>query len=165
MTRRRLLGIVLSVFSVCTAANAEDPGLDKIGSFGVQLIYATNGDASAAGERAKDVPKEIVAELKKFKDLQFESYRFLGSDKKPILKGYENWASPLKPSKEILISFESRKRIDKERLQMVLEYWQGSRKILTTDPVLTKGKSLYLLGPEWRKGRLILEVKILDLKD
>jgi len=155
MTRRRLLGIVLSVFSVCTAANAEDPGLDKIGSFGVQLIYATNGDASAAGERAKDVPKEFVA----------ESYRFLGSDKKPILKGYENWASPLKPSKEILISFESRKRIDKERLQMVLEYWQGSRKILTTDPVLTKGKSLYLLGPEWRKGRLILEVKILDLKD
>jgi len=160
MIRFRFLAFFVALIAGPSFVFANDPGLEKIGSFGVQLIYATNGDIKAAGEQAKE---QQVKEISKIAELKFAKYRLIGSDKKPILRGYENWATPLKPSKEILINFEPRKELDGERFQMLLEYWQGGRKILTTDPILKKGKSLYLLGPEWRKGRLILEVKILEL--
>ncbi len=156
----RFFGLALLCLGL---AHAKDPGLEQIGSFGVQLIYATDGDVSAAGEQNKELDKGQIEELQNLKDLKFSHYRILGRDEKAILRGYENWATPLKPSKEILINFEPRQKIDENRYQMLLEYWQGGRKILTTDPILTKGKSLYLRGPKWRKGRLILEVKILEL--
>lgn len=162
MSCSRILPLILALLlsGICSAA---DPGLDKIGSLGVQLIYATDGDATLAGEHTKPLESDKISALQGLPDLKFKNYRFLGGDTKPILRGYENWATPLKPSKEILVNFEPRKKLDGDRFQMLLEYWQGGRKILTTDPVLTKGKSLYLLGPKWRKGRLILEVKILEL--
>lgn len=138
--------------------------MEAIGSMSVQLIFATDGDAEAAGDLAKAVPAGDVEKLKAIKKLKFKEYRLLGVDKPDILKGYESWATPLRPSKEILVSFQPIKRTGDDKLQMVLEYWQSKRKIFSTNPVLTKGKTLYLLGPEWRKGRLILAVRIEDLK-
>ena len=118
-----------------------------------------------AGDQAQEVAKDQVKALKAIKELSFSHYRRLGGDRPTILRGYESWATPLKPSKEILVSFQPIKREGPGKMQMVLEYWQSKRKVFSTNPVLTKGKSLYLLGPEWRKGRLILLVKILSLKD
>lgn len=138
--------------------------METIGSMSVELIYATNGDAKKAGEGAKELSKAEVKALQGIEDLKFSHYRLLGSDQPNILRGYESWATPLRPSKELLISFQPIKRSSKDKLQMVLEYWQSKRKVFSTNPVLTKGKTLYLLGPEWRKGRLILAVKILSLK-
>ena len=144
---------------------AQDPGMEPIGSLGVELFYATNEDVKLAGDQAQEVAKEQVKALKGIKELSFSDYRRLGADRPTILRGYESWATPLKPSKEILVSFQPIKREGPGRIQMVLEYWQSKRKVFSTNPVLTKGKSLYFLGPEWRKGRLILAVKILNLKD
>ena len=144
---------------------ARDPGMEPIGSLGVELFYATNDDVKLAGDQAQEVAKEQVKALKAIRELSFSDYRRLGADRPTILRGYESWATPLKPSKEILVSFQPIKREGPSKMQMVLEYWQAKRKVFSTNPVLTKGKSLYLLGPEWRKGRLILAVKILSLKD
>ena len=144
---------------------ARDPGMEPIGSLGVELFYATNDDVKLAGDQAQEVAKEQVKALKAIRELSFSDYRRLGADRPTILRGYESWATPLKPSKEILVSFQPIKREGPGKMQMVLEYWQSKRKVFSTNPVLTKGKSLYLLGPEWRKGRLILAVKILSLKD
>jgi hypothetical protein len=144
---------------------AQDPGMEPIGSLGVELFYATNDDVKLAGDQAQEVAKDQVKALKAIKELSFNHYRRLGGDRPTILRGYESWATPLKPSKEILVSFQPIKREGPGKMQMVLEYWQSKRKVFSTNPVLTKGKSLYLLGPEWRKGRLILAVKVLKLKD
>lgn len=144
---------------------AQDPGMEPIGSLGVELFYATNDDVKLAGDQAQEVAKDQVKALKAIKELSFNHYRRLGGDRPTILRGYESWATPLKPSKEILVSFQPIKREGPGKMQMVLEYWQSKRKVFSTNPVLTKGKSLYLLGPEWRKGRLILAVKVLNLKD
>ncbi len=143
---------------------AQDPGMEAIGSMSVQLIFATNGDPKAAGDLAKKMTGAEIKKIQAIKELKFEAYRLLGSDKPDILKGYESWATPLRPSKEILVSFQPIKRNGDEKIQMVLEYWQSKRKVFSTNPILTKGKTLFLLGPEWRKGRLILAVKIEDLK-
>ena len=139
--------------------------METIGVMSVTLIFATNEDPKAAGDLAKEVAAAEVKKLQAIKELKFSHYRLMGSDTPDILKGYESWATPLRPSKEILVSFQPIKRAGDGKVQMVLEYWQSKRKIFSTNPTLLKGKTLYLLGPEWRKGRLILAVKIEKLKD
>ena len=161
----KFLALISVVILLIADLLAQDPGMEPIGSLGVELFYATNDDVKLAGDQAQEVAKQQVKALKGIKELSFSDYRRLGADRPTILRGYESWATPLKPSKEILVSFQPIKREGPGRIQMVLEYWQSERKVFSTNPVLTKGKSLYLLGPEWRKGRLILAVKILNLKD
>jgi len=45
-----------------------------------------------------------------------------------------------------------------------LEYWQSKKKVLTMNPTLTLGKPFYLLGPNWREGRVILAIEIVSLE-
>ena len=42
--------------------------------------------------------------------LRFKNYRLLGQDVQPLLRSYESWAQPLKPSDEVLVRFEARSR-------------------------------------------------------
>lgn len=144
-------------------AAALDPGKEIIGRIQVELIYATNGDVALAGGDGRNLSPAEIADIKKFKDLHFQSYRLVGGDQQPILRSYENWLAPLKPSQHILLSFEPRRRFEPDRLQLDLEYWQGKRKLLKTDPILRPGKPLYMLGPNWRGGRLIIKVRITKL--
>lgn len=139
--------------------------MKSIGSMSVQLFFATDDDPSLAGEIAKEVRESEVKKLKGIQGFEFEHYRLLGVDTPNILKGYEIWATPLRPSKEILVSFQPIQKSGNNKLQMVLEYWQSKRKVFSVNPTLSTGKTLYLLGPEWRKGRLILAVKIDELKE
>ncbi|MDB4353861.1 hypothetical protein N9Z02_01015 [Akkermansiaceae bacterium] len=155
------ISIVFFAFPVL----AEDPGKEEIGSLRVEMIYATNEDGERAGERGKMVPEEQVKAIRVVEELDFKNYRSLGVESLGILRSYESWATPLRPSKEMLVSFEPLKREGKDRIQMVLEYWQSKRKLFQTNPILVKGKPLYLLGPEWRGGRLILQVELTALSD
>ena len=77
---------------------AEDPGMKSIGAMNVQLFFATNEDPAAAGGIAKRVPEIELKKLQAIKGLEFEHYRLVGRDMPEILKGYENWATPLLPS-------------------------------------------------------------------
>lgn len=144
---------------------ADDPGMKSIGAMNVQLFFATNEDPAVAGGIAKGVSETELKKLKAIEGLDFEHYRLMGRDMPDILKGYENWATPLLSSKEILVSFQPIRKSGDKKLQMVLEYWQSKRKVFSVNPILTIGKSLYLVGPEWRKGRLILAVKIEKLNE
>lgn len=141
-------------------AMAADPGKEAIGEMEVTLLFATNGDPSQGGKRAKAVPDREVAEIKRMRDLNFRHFRFLGRDRQPIFRSYENWAAPLRPSKRILVSFEPAQRIGRDRLRVDLAYWQGKQKMLKIEPVLRVKKPLYLLGPSWRGGRLLLKFRI-----
>lgn len=159
----RLIAIYLLLGSLLPALAAQDPGIEPIGKMSVALIYATDGKAESAGENAKPLEEKQLKELRSVKEMNFSEYRLIGVDTPKILKGYESWATPLSPSKEILVSFQPIRREGDDRLQIVLEYWQSKRKIFSTNPTLTQGKTLYLVGPEWRDGRLIIAVKILSL--
>lgn len=159
-------GIILLLFLCCLVSSgvAQDPGMRPIGTMNVRLIFATNEDPKKAGDLAKELSEEELKTLHGISKLDFKEYRLLGGDSPDILKGYENWATPLRPSKEILVSFQPIKRSGDDRIQMVLEYWQSKRKIFSVNPTLVQGKCLYLLGPEWRKGRMVLAVTINNLK-
>ncbi len=136
----------------------EDPGKANIGQVAVTVYYATNGNASAAGKKTTDVSKETLKRLRSEERLKFENYRTLGQDTQPLLRSYESWAQPLKPSDEVLIRFEARVLPTEKITGLDLELWLSRKKVLKMDAWLEGNRPLFVLGPEWRGGRLIIAV-------
>ena len=124
------------------------------------LVFGTNGDPAAAGERAKPVPAEVVARLQKSPALSFKSYRLLGEEVQPVLRGVENWAVPMRPSEEVRIRFDVQGRLPTGGLRLDLELWLGKDKVLKTSSSLEPGRPLYIRGPAWRGGQMILIVEV-----
>lgn len=152
--------VALAVFLGGHAAAAEDAGRANVGKLEVTVYFATNGDPAAAGDRAQEIAGQIRTRLRSEGRLKFTHYRALGADTQPIFRSYENWAQPLKPSDEILVRFEARSLPSKESVALDLELWLSRKKILKTDATLQPGRPLYVLGPEWRGGRLIIAVAL-----
>jgi hypothetical protein len=167
MNRRDLIGLLF--LAGCSLSTAQtDPGKDVIGIVTVTVYHATNGDAGAAGQRAKAASEDLVKRLTSEQKLKFAHYRELGKDAKPLFRSYENWAQPLPPSDEILLRFEAQSKLSKEkRRRLDIELWLSRKKILKTDAPMEPGKPLLMLGPEWRGGRLIISVELgpIPLKD
>jgi hypothetical protein len=138
----------------------EDPGRAKVGQLEVTVYFATDGDPQAAGEKAQEISAELSTRLGNEEKLRFAHYRALGAETQPIFRSYENWAQPLKPSDEILVRFETRIQPEKDSVMLDLELWLARKKILKTDAHLRRGHPLFVLGPEWRGGRLIIAVEL-----
>ena len=160
---RTFLKLAITTCMLCLGGQAlavEDAGRTKVGKLEVTVYFATDGDPTAAGERAQEIAIEIRDRLQSEEKLKFEHYRALGAETAPIFRSYENWAQPLKPSDEILVRFETRTQPAKDSVSLDLELWLARKKILKTDAALRAGKPLYVLGPEWRGGRLIIAVAL-----
>ncbi|WP_227021660.1 hypothetical protein [Oceaniferula marina] len=144
-----------------------DRGKERVGRIMATLYIGTDAELSRLGEQAKKAPEpgaEVVKRLQSVEKLRFKHYRLLGKDTQSVFRSYENWLSPLKPSEEILLSYESRGRSPDGGLRLDLEFWQHRRKVMKSDPVLHKGRPLLILGPKWRGGTLIIAVELLELK-
>ncbi|MCW1924655.1 hypothetical protein OKA05_18970 [Luteolibacter arcticus] len=160
MNRRDLISLLWLAGCGLSAAQA-DPGKDVIGMVTVTVYQGTNGNASAAGQRAKAADPAIVKRLAGEQKLKFTHYLELGKDTKPLFRSYENWAQPLPPSDEILLRFEAQSILSKERRRRLdIELWLSRKKILKTDAAMEPGKPLLVLGPEWRGGRLIIAAEL-----
>lgn len=156
---RWLVGFILLGLATFLHAQ-EDPGKAEIGKIRVTVFFATNGDPKTAGERAEAVGQETKARLQRETRLKFAHYMTLGADIKEIFRSYENWAQPLQPSDEVLVRFEPRSLPTKDSVSLDFELWLARKKILKTDVHLREGRPLYILGPEWRGGRLIIAVAL-----
>lgn len=163
MNRRRFAGWLALAAGLSLAGGshaADDPGKAELGKVVVRVIHATNGDAAAAGKEAAALDKATEKRLRSEEKLRFKSYRLLGKDAQPLFRSYENWAQPLRPSDEVLVRFEARSRPTERATRLDLELWFGRKKILKSDVVLEGGRPLFVLGPEWRGGRLIIAVSL-----
>lgn len=162
MNRRAGLRLLLCGLPVLSglAAAQDDPGKAAIGRVKVAVLYATDGDPAVAGARFQPVGKTVEESLRRVQRLSFKSYRLLGEDNQSLLRSYENWAQPLKPSDEVLVRFEARSRPAADSMRLDLEIWLSRKKILKTDALLEGPRPLYILGPEWRGGRLIISVAL-----
>jgi len=145
------------------AGGAEDPGQETIGTLKAEMIFATDGDPGVLGHSAKGLSAEERERMEASMGKKFKDYRRLGVDRKPILRGYENWSSPMSGSEELMVSFEPKERVGADALRLDMELWQSKQKVLKTDPVLRKGKQLYIVGPKWRGGQLIIVLELVDL--
>ena len=90
-------------------AKAEDLGKDKIGTVKTTIYFGTDGSLNDDTlKHAKEISAAELKRLQAISKIRFKQYRTLGHDTRSVLRSYENWASPLKPSEEIMLSFESR---------------------------------------------------------
>ena len=140
----------------------KDTGKEAVGTIRATLYIGTDEDVSSLGDKLQLVSPEIKKQLASIERTRFMHYRLLGSDTQPVLRTYENWLTPLKPSEEILLSFESRGRSENGGIRLDLEFWQQKRKVMTSDPTLKIGHPLIILGPKWRGGTLIISVELVE---
>ncbi|BDS07514.1 hypothetical protein NT6N_25540 [Oceaniferula spumae] len=155
--------LVMSPAVLSAQETKKDSGKEKIGQIRATIYYGTNDAVPELGNNAKPLPDSQVKRLQAIETTKFKNYRMLGQDAQSVLRSYENWVSPLKPSEEIMLSFESRGRSDNGGLRLDLELWQHKRKVMKSDPVLFKGRPLLILGPKWRGGRLIISIELIKL--
>lgn len=161
MHRRNAIGaIFIALLSVGHVLGQDDPGKTIIGRVKVTVFFATDGDPKAAGPKATSVGPDIQKRLQDEKRLRFKHYSVLGQDTQALLRSYESWAQPLKPSSEVLVRFEARTAPTEEVTALDLELWLSRKKILKTDAHLRGNQPLFVLGPEWRGGRLIIGVSL-----
>ncbi|HBE23436.1 MAG TPA: hypothetical protein DDW21_08380 [Verrucomicrobiales bacterium] len=159
---QRFLYFFLTVFFLVFPVWA-DRGRDVIGHVTVSVIHASNDEEEDNMKQFKMVDEETRARLIKDPRLKFTHYRQLGSDIKPLYRSYENWAQPLPPSDEILLRFEAQARPSKEVTRLDLELWLSRKKILKSGVALSVNTSMFVLGPEWRQGRMILIISLAPL--
>jgi hypothetical protein len=152
-----------SVLAFASAAfSQEDPGKTNIGKVNVSVYYATDGEVDAANQKTEAVPQDMVKRLQSEERLRFTNYRMLGKDVQPLLRSYESWAQPLKPSDEVLVRFEARSLPTEKVTGLDLELWLSKKKVLKMDAWLEGDRPLIVLGPEWRGGRLIIAVSLVS---
>ncbi len=160
--QRRLpwLGLMIATLlcGVCSLSAQGVEAKQAIGKLKVSLIFGTDGDADVAGKNLKIISGAQLKEIK------FAHYRLMGEDTQSILKRYVNWANPIKGSKQILVSFQPSGKPVGGTLKVDLELWQAQKKIMKSGVTLKKGKPLYVQGPAWRGGKLIIAVELLELK-
>lgn len=160
MNRRMWIIACLGLVSAGIVRGQEDPGKAKIGLVQVSVYYATDGDPKAAGGKATAVSQETADRLRKEEKLRFKNYRLLGQDTQALLRSYESWAEPLKPSDEVMIRFEAQGTPTKQTAILDLELWLARKKTVKTDARLEGDRPLFVLGPQWRGGRLIIAVAL-----
>lgn len=160
------LAVAVTLAAACGPAfSQDDPGRTPIGRVSVTVYYATNGDPQVAGKKTVKVSQTTEKRLRSEERLRFTNYRLLGQDVQPLLRSYESWAQPLKPSDEVLVRFEARSRPTPESTALDLELWLSRKKVLKMDVRLQGDRPLFMLGPEWRGGRLIIGVALAPPKN
>lgn len=167
MTTHRLhflAAILLACIGFLQPCSAQS-GKSGVGELKVSLYFGTDNDPDKAGESASRVSRQQQRQFSQSKHLNFKHYRLLGEDVQPIFRSYENWAAPLKPSEEILLSFQPRGRAANGGIHLDLELWQSKKKIMKAGQVLLLNKPIYIMGPEWRGGRIIIAVTLMSLKN
>ena len=142
---------------------ADDPGQERIGTLKTELIFATNESVEHLGGSAKPLGEKEKERLETSLRKNYKFYRKLGVDRERILRGYENWSSPMTGSEVIMVSFEPKGRVGTDALRLEMELWQSKQKVLKTDSVLRMGKQLCIVGPKWRDGQLIIVLELVEL--
>ena len=153
--------LIAALVFIPLAGAQQDPGKQVVGKVKVEVYYATDGDPSAAGENAMAIGSDLERRLQREEHTRFKHYRLLGRDTQELFRSYENWAEPVKPSDEIMVRFEAQSNPDADQALLDLELWLARKKIVKTDIRLTPDKPLWVRGPSWRKGQLIIAVSLL----
>jgi hypothetical protein len=138
----------------------EDPGRTRIAEIRVTVYHATDGDPNAAGPRALPVPHMTSSRFSSEEELRFKHYRRIGHETIPLLRSYESWSKPLKPSDVMELRVEAQGQPTKKSAQLDVEVWLSRDKVLKMDAKLEEKKPLYVLGPEWRDGRIIIAIEL-----
>ena len=158
------LAVAICWLSLASTLWGEDPGKEAVARLRAVLLFGTDDELAEVVPEAEVSNRAHVDRLLALKGLEYGTYGLLGSDTQPVWRSYTNWASPMKGSEEILLSFEPNSQAGAAGVRLDLELWQSKRKVMKTTQSLKTGKWLYIAGPEWRNGRLIVGIELLPLE-
>jgi len=161
-TLRTFLLLSLALLEV---AGAQDPGKEVIGQVRTEVLFGTSGPVTSLGDGVIVVSAAEKSRLQKVSKLEpYRNFVKLGSVEQHILKGYKSWAQPIRNSQALMLTFQPQASIKESRkLRLDVEYWQKSKMALRWDRVFEVGKRVYLVGPKWRDGNLIITVELVSL--
>lgn len=145
---------------LCLASSAtalDDPGKEVVGAVAVTVIHAT--DHPGDGHKVDAV---IEARLRAERKLPFKHFYQLGAELRPLFRSYENWSQPLPSSDDVLLRFDMQGQPAPDKLRIDMELWLLRKKMLKTDVEVTRDRPLFILGPEWRGGRLLIAVVLAE---
>jgi hypothetical protein len=157
--RASMMFCLAAVFAVMARA-ADDPGQTKVAMIKVAVYFASDKDPAKTCPKALPVSEETAKRIASDERLVFKHYRLLGEDTQPLLRSYESWGEPLKPSDEVLVRLEAQGPSTADNVVLDVELWLARKKILKADARLERDKPLFMLGPEWRGGHLIIAVSL-----
>jgi hypothetical protein len=160
MLRRAWMMYGLAAALVVLAHAAEDPGQTRVARLKVAVYFASDKDPAKTCPKALPVSEETAKRIASDERLVFKHYRLLGEDTQPLLRSYESWAEPLKPSDEVLVRLEAQGPSTADNVVLDVELWLARKKILKADARLEREKPLFMLGPEWRGGHLIIAISL-----
>jgi len=86
----------------------------------------------------------------------YNSLYLLGEKKTELIKGGQEW---LIPSKEFFFQIRYGER-EKARYLLHIDLYRKDTLLITTDVRLARDAPLYIRGPEWGKGQLILLLEV-----
>lgn len=140
-----------------TRADAlDDPGKEVVGTVAVTVIHATDKEVSGGRKLDGELEKRLRADQK----LRFKHFYQLGTEQRPLFRSYENWSQPLQSSDDVLLRFDLQGQPSADQLRIDLEFWLARKKMLKTDVEVTRERPLFVLGPEWRGGRILIAVAL-----
>jgi hypothetical protein len=160
MLRRAWMISCLSAAIAAMASATEDPGRTEVAMLKVAVYFASDADPAKIVPKALPVSEETAKRIASDERLVFKHYRLLGEDTQPLLRSYESWGEPLKPSDEVLVRLEAQGPPTADNVVLDVELWLARKKILKADARLERDKPLFMLGPEWRGGHLIIAVSL-----
>lgn len=133
---------------------------DEIGSLSVQVIYASNSPIKSSLGKFTKLSSDFCDRLIKDPKLRFTHYALVGEDSKPLFRSVENWCQPIATSNEILVRFEPQARPSKELTRLDVEVWLSDRKALKAGVALSAASPLFIVGPEWKQGTMLLAIML-----
>lgn len=138
--------------TVAVKTTTPAPAANKIWS---ALVVATNPEN----------PKAAPAELKEFEKRMsrvfgYSQFELVGSNTQEIGEQGESW---LVPSKSFRLGLKARRALSKEAqggYLLNLQLFQEKRPLVETEVKLAPGSPLFIRGPQYGKGQLIIVLQI-----
>jgi len=86
-----------------------------------------------------------------------KNFRLLGEHTQEIFSEYESWVVP---SKDLFLKIDSKGPAENsEGVNLHLQLWQEKNVLLKTDVILRK-EPIFIAGPRWGKGLLIMVIEL-----
>jgi len=144
--------ITTSTTSAVPVLRAAPAAVDKIWS---AVVLATN----------PPTPKDAPAELREFaprlkRVFGYSQFDLVGSAAEKIDDRTERW---LVPSQSFWLSVKARRAVSKETrggYLLNLELFQDNRPLLETEAKLAPGSPLFIRGPQYGNGQLIIVLQV-----
>jgi hypothetical protein len=127
----------------------------------VTIFLGTHEATYSHNCNLKEVSSEELSRLNNQQHFNFKYYKKLGEDTQPIYKNKENHAKPLCYCEEIMIQFEPISPWHNQQINIDLELWIHKQKVLKAITPMKREHCVFLQGPKWRKGTIIIEVSVL----